>query len=384
MKRKLFSKILTRVSSPEAIVVTGIRRVGKTTLLRQVFETIASKNKLFLDLENPIHQKYFEEENFDAIKYNFETLGINAAQKAYIFLDEIQLVKVLPSIVKYLADHYPFKFFLTGSSSFYMKNLFSESLSGRKILYELYPLDFSEFLELKGKKLRIQQGTVNEAVYKTVVPLYREYIEFGGFPGVVVKPTVSEKNEALDDIFTAYYQKEVLTLGGFRNNQVIRDLILLLASRVGSRIDVQKISAELGVSRVTIQEYLAFLEATYFIYLIPPFTANRDVEIRSSKKVYFVDSGLVKKLSNADFGSLFENMIFHQLKSKGEIRYYQKKSGVEIDFIVDKQGWEVKLKPTNQDEKRLTRLAKDIHLKKTHIISFHFSKEFAEYGFQIM
>src|SRR3989344_8763388 len=153
MKRKLYSKIIDRLDALEAIVVTGMRRVGKTTLLKQVYDSLKSDNKIFLDLENPINQKYFSEENYEAIKYTLETLGVNLTQKAYVFLDEIQFVGSIPSVVKYLMDHYQIKFFLTGSSSFYLKNLFSESLAGRKIIYELSPLDFEEFLELKGAGL---------------------------------------------------------------------------------------------------------------------------------------------------------------------------------------------------------------------------------------
>ncbi len=117
--------------------LTGMRRTGKTTLLNHIFGSIESQNKIFLDLENPINRKYFEEENYERIKKSFEFMGIDFETRAYIFLDEIQFVKNLPSIAKYLIDHYRVKFILTGSASFYMKNLFTESLAGRKYIFEL-------------------------------------------------------------------------------------------------------------------------------------------------------------------------------------------------------------------------------------------------------
>lgn len=383
MKRDLFKTIIQRIESPEAIVITGMRRVGKTTLLKQVYDDLESDNKLFLDLENPVNQSYFTEENFDTIRYQFEVLGIHSKKRAYIFLDEIQYVKNLPSVVKYLMDNNNYKFFLTGSASFYLKNLFSESLAGRKIIYELFPLTFAEYLSLKGEKYSIPRGAITKSLYNTFAPLYLEYVEYGAFPQVVTKESKDEKKEVLADIFSSYFNKEVLTIGQFRSNQTIRDLILLLSARIGSKIEVQKLASELNVSRPSIQEYLAFLEGTYFLALVPPHSTNKDVEIRGAKKVYFCDSGLVNYLGNVDKGALFENTIFHQLRTYGALSYYQRKSGVEIDFIVDKKtGWEVKYKAKKEDKARLERLAREISLSKYNILSFE-PAESARYGFQL-
>lgn len=384
MKRKLFQKIWERIDTPEAIVVTGMRRVGKTVLFQQIYDELKSQNKIFLDLENPVNQKYFEEQNYEAIRYQFEILGINSSERSYIFLDEIQFVKNVPSVVKYLMDHHPYKFFLTGSASFYLKNLFTESLAGRKILYELYPLDFDEFLELKEQKLSVPEGDINEALYQTFIPLYREYMEYGGFPGVIGKTSVDEKKEALKEIFTSYFNKEVLGIGEFRNNTIVRDLILLLATRAGSKIDIQKLASELGVSRVTINEYLAFLEGTYFITLISPYSTNRDTEIRGAKKVYLCDTGLLNVLGKAESGAVFENMVFHQLKKSGEVKYYQRKSMVEVDFVVnEKESWEVKIKASSHDIKLVNRIGGELGLEKNHVVSLEFVDLPVTYGFQI-
>lgn len=99
-----------------------------------------------MDLENPLNRKYFEESHYERIKITFEFLGLDFSQKTFVFLDEMQFVKNLPSVVKYFIDHYKVKFFLTGSASFYLKNLFTESLVGRKYIFELFPLTFNEFL----------------------------------------------------------------------------------------------------------------------------------------------------------------------------------------------------------------------------------------------
>lgn len=122
--RKLIPKLAKEINSQRIVVLTGMRQTGKTTLMRQIFDLVDSKNKIFIDLENPLNQKVFEEENFDNILLNFKELGINPKKKSYIFLDEIQLAPQVSQAIKYLYDHYRIKFFLTGSSSFYLKNLF--------------------------------------------------------------------------------------------------------------------------------------------------------------------------------------------------------------------------------------------------------------------
>lgn len=367
-------------------MVTGMRRVGKTTLLRQIFDDLETDNRLFLDMENPVNQKYFEEENYEAIKYQLEKLGVDASRRPFVFLDEIQMVKNAPSVVKYLVDHYKWKFFLTGSSSFYLKNLFSESLAGRKIIFELNPLDFEEFLLLKGSSLKIPV-IVTEAIYSTIIPLYREYLEYGGFPGVVAKGSFDEKREALAEIFTTYYEKEVLGIGGFKNNQTVRDLILLLCGRVGSKIDVSKLAAELGTSRVTINEYLAFLEGTYLVYFVSPFSSSSDVEIRGAKKLYLCDSGLINHLGKVSMGNVFENLVYSQLKARGGVKYYQRKSGTEIDFVVnEKEAWEVKWKASSRDVARIENLANELGIKMGGVVSFEYVGEEIEgvrYGFQL-
>jgi len=384
--RNIFDEIKPYFYVPEAIVITGMRRTGKTTLLNWIYEQIESKNKIFLDLENPLNCRYFEEENYERIKKNIEFLGIDFTAKSFIFLDEIQFVKNLPSIAKYFIDHYGVKFFLTGSASFYLKNLFTESLAGRKYIFELFPLTFREFLLFKDVSFNIPYDKpVDKTIYETIAPFYDEYIQYGGFPAVVLKTTPEEKKKAIDDIFTSFFQLEVMQLGDFRRNETIRDLMLLLAQRIGSKLDVQKISKELGISRPTLKEYLAFLEGTYFIKLIPPFSKGKDTEIRKMPKIYLCDCGLVNHLVKIDPGMVFENCVFQTLRTKGTLHYYQKKTGVEIDFILNKElAYEIKLKPYESDLKRLMAIASELDLKEYRLISKEYCQlENTIFGFQL-
>lgn len=319
--RTVFKEIKQYLQSSEAVILTGMRRTGKTTILNSLHEQTSSKNKLFLDLENPLNRKYFEEENYEKIKSTLEFLGIDFKKQAYIFLDEIHYIKKLPSIVKYFIDHYKVKFFLTGSASFYLKNLFTESLAGRKVIFEVFPLTFREFLSFKKAKLKIPRDAseITKSVFDTIDRLYDEYLLYGGFPEVVLKENAQAKAKALEDIFTSFFQLEVLQLGDFRRNEVIRDLMLLLMQNIGSKIDIQKISRDLKISRPALYDYIAFLEGTYFIKTIRPFSKGRSTELRKTPKVYMCDTGLANHFARLAAGHIFENSVFQNLRIQGEI-----------------------------------------------------------------
>lgn len=377
IRRDIHDEIIKYLDSPDALVITGMRRVGKTTLLKQIHDEIPSSNKVYIDLENPQNRKPFETQDYDQIKANLALNGLDFSQKTYIFLDEIQQIPNLPSIAKYLIDNFGVKFFLTGSASFYFKNLFSESLAGRKFIFELFPLSFKEFLRFKAPNLKLpdSEKEVTEFFFEKIMTPFKEYLFFGGFPGVVARNSTDEKNRALDDIFTAYFQFEVERLGDFQKTRVLRDLLILLMQRVGSKLSISKIAGEMGVSRQTLASYVSFFEQTYFLNLVRPFSKNPDTEIRKAPKVYFCDTGLLNRFVNLDSGRILENTVFNLLKLKGQINYYQKKSGVEIDFILDKKGaFEVKQKPDWRDFEKLSRLSETIGISNRKIVLMEFSK----------
>ena len=374
----------SNLASKETIVITGMRRVGKTTLLKYIFEQVKSDNKLTIDLENPLNRKIFEESDYERIKTSLEGLGLDFKKRTYLFLDEIQFSPNMPSVVKYFLDHYQVKFFLTGSASFYLKNLFSESLAGRKCLFELYPFNFQEFLALKENNL-VFPKKLTQFLWQKFSSFYEEYLEFGGFPGVILKTSKQEKITALQEVFSSYFQMEVKQLGDFKKDEKIRDMLLLLAERVGSKLDVQKLSQELGLARETVHQYLAFLEGTYFIHTIKPFSQSRDIEIRKTPKIYLCDCGLANQIAKLNRGSLFEQAIFQGLKPKGEINYYQRKSGAEIDFILNKKSaFEVKITPQQTDLNGLSRVCQEIGIKDYKLISLNYSKlNKIIYGFEV-
>lgn len=380
-QRKIEKELKKELESEKIIVLTGMRRTGKTCLAKHIFDSIKSLNKAYLDLENPLNRKIFEEDNYDNIWKNLLPLGISYDKKCYIFLDEVQNMKNIPSVVKYLFDHYNVNFFLTGSSSYYLKNLFSESMSGRKFIFEIYPLDFEEYLWFCEKKkefpskLQDKEKSKNKVAYELYKKDYEQYLEYGGFPAVVLERDIDRKKKELNDIFTSYFELDVKTLSDFRNMNKFRDLIILLSARSGSKLEISKLSRELQISRETVYSYLAFLEHTYFIFLIDPFSKNSDREVSGAKKVYLCDTGMIKILGGADAGSIFENSVFANLKKYGAINYYQRRTGAEIDFIIDKKiALEAKNRGGRFDVNKTKKIADGLGLK----TAFVASKEYSE------
>ncbi len=379
-RRKLHPELKKWVDKKTIVVLTGMRQAGKTTLMRMLFDGIGGRNKVFLDVENPIVQRIFNEADYDNIWANLKGYGISAQQKAYIFLDEVQAMPEAVKAVKYLFDHYNVQFFITGSSSFYLKNLFPESLAGRKTVFELYPLDFEEFLVFKKapkefhKTFSDRDANKNRISYEKTIKLYEEYLKFGGLPKVVLIESEDEKKAIIEDIYKSYFEKDVRMLADFRDIRKLQELILLLMQRAGSKVNISRLSSELGISRETVYSYMTFLEATYFISLIRPFSRSVDREVSGSRKIYLCDTGILNHLAQVSSGAILENAVFNCIKKLGTVNYYERRGGKEIDFILRKSSiaLEVKERGTDFDKRDIAGFVTSLKLKEGYVITKSF------------
>jgi uncharacterized protein len=136
--RNIYPALKAHLLKKQVTVITGMRRTGKTTLVKQLMGESAMKQQAYFDLERIDNRLLFSEQNYDYIVLALKQRGLDFSGRVLIGIDEIQLVPNLPSVVKYLYDNYDIKFILTGSSSYYLKNAFQESLAGRKQIFELY------------------------------------------------------------------------------------------------------------------------------------------------------------------------------------------------------------------------------------------------------
>lgn len=376
LPRKIFPELAEHLNQRYITVITGMRRVGKSTALKYLLDKVPHANKLYLDLERIENRYIFQQNTYKDVQIDLEIQGIDFSKPAVVALDEIQLVPTITSILKYFYDTFPVKFLVTGSSSFYLRNHFFESLAGRKHVFEMYPLDFVEFVQFRGGDTSILERFAfqpyQQGLYLKFKDLYEEYLRFGGFPEVVLANDIKEKEMTLKDVVNAYIDLDIRLVADFEISGTLYKLIRLLASRAGNALDISKIAAVLGIDRNKTAGYLELLEKTYFIHTISPYSRSVDREISKRKKIYLADTGILQQLAQVSSGQVLENQVFLQLMKLGEVSYYQKKSGQEIDFIFRKNtACEVKETPHSGDFTVLNNRSASLGMENTLLIGKH-------------
>ena len=372
--RLLFPALKDALSDRRAVVITGMRRVGKTTSLHWLLDQVSSSNKIYLDLERLDQRAVFQESNYDLVINFLRNRGLDSNQPMTVALDEIQYVPNLPSVVKYLADNYQIKFLLTGSSSFYLKNYFTESLAGRKVVFEMFPLTFGEFLDFRGVTHQTREQFADMRFdpyeFERLKDHYEDYLLYGGLPSVVLEERPSARKDILNDIFSSYINIDVRTLADFQKMGELQQLLRVLALRIGNKVDVTKLASVVGVSRPTLLQFLEFLEKTYVIARVPAY-AGGDKPTALGKKLYFCDNGIAGILAQVSEGALFENAIYSQLRRFGNLAYLAKSSEYEIDFVLQQKkpvAFEVKYHPTSSDSEKLNRIADKHGIKQRWVV----------------
>lgn len=382
--RFIYKSLSDHLSKKQITVLTGMRRTGKTTLVKQLMKDSKIKQQFYFDLERMDNRSLFSEENYESIVYALTQRGADFSEKVLIGIDEIQLVKNLPSVLKYLYDTYDIKFIITGSSAYYMKNMFSESLAGRKKIFEVYPLSFSELLAFNGISFSeiplSQAGIFSKSEYGRLKDYYETYINYGGFPEVVLSTTIADKKDMIQDIISSYINFDIALLSDIRDPANFYKLIKLLSVRIGTKLDISKLASMMGISRIIIENYLDLLEQSYLIRTIPVLSNSPDREITKARKIYFLDNGIASISADAGSGAMFENAVFNQLLHKGSISYFQLKTGKEIDFILNKEAcFEVKETATESDLKTVSNLAQNLSIDQYNVIGRHPVKIFDGY-----
>jgi len=379
--RSIYDSLKDHLLKKQITVLTGMRRTGKTTLVKQLLADAEIKQQFYFDLERMDNRLLFSEHNYENVVYTLIQQGADFSQKIIIAIDEIQLVPNIPSVLKYLYDTYAIKFIVTGSSSFYIKNLFSESLAGRKKIFEIYPLSFVEFLHFKGLPYPEQSitdaGKFLQSEYERLKTYYEEYINYGGFPEVVLEPAIEDKKDLIQEILSSYINFDISALSDIRNPANLYKLIKLLSVRIGTRLDISKLTSVAGISRPSVENYLYLLENSYLIRTIPVLSNSPDREITKARKIYFLDNGIASAVAELSSGSKFENAVFNQLLHRGEVAYYQLKNGKEIDFILNKEiAFEVKETATEDDKKQVLALSANLQINNCYVVGRHPVKVF--------
>ncbi len=345
--RKILQRIIPFLQDNEIIAIHGSRQVGKTSLLHYIIENILKKefltsNIFYIDLEDFALLDMCNKGPDEVMRY-ITSKGADVNRKIYLLIDEIQYVENPSSFLKLFFDRYKgmIKLIVSGSSSFLIKKKFKDSLVGRIIDFELFPLDFEEFLSFRDFSYKL--NNLPESIHRELLPLYTEYIIFGGYPAIVLEKDQEKKEIKLKQIINTYIKRDIRDIAYIKNINKFNNLIRILASQSGSLLNVSELSNTVGLSKKTIEEYIFILQSTYIIKLLSPFHKNVRSELTKMPKVFMEDTGMMNILINKTFsqtitGALLETSIYSILRRNietGNFYFWRTNKGHEIDFIID-------------------------------------------------
>lgn len=352
-KRFVVDEITKYLQTDDIVVIHGARQVGKTSILMYLQEQLeqAGEQTYYIDLEDSRFISLLDKGVDELVTYlgeqGFDSLDFRKAdKKLFVMIDEIQYLANPSSFLKLLADHHRYlKIIVSGSSSFEMKSKFKDSLVGRTVNFEIYPLSFREFLLFRNIPFQPSEQ-FTEMKTNELRNLFVEFAAYGGYPKIVLTPQVSMKERYLQQIIDTYVRKDIRDLAEIKDINKFNRLLEILASQSGNLLNINELSNTIAVSRETVERYLFLLEQTYVVRLVRPFSRNVRSELTKTPKVFFYDTGLMqmlwlKRLQKEVIGSVFETCIFSELvKHYGaeKVYYWRTQDKKEIDFIVRSGG----------------------------------------------
>lgn len=329
ISRILQHVIESKLNQHKAIILLGPRQVGKTTLLKKIFNN--NNEMLWLNGDEFDVRALFE--NISAAR-----LDLIFANKKYVVIDEAQRIKNIGLKLKLITDQLPhIQLIATGSSSFDLANQVNEPLTGRKWQYQMYPISFQEMVN--------HHGLLAE---KRLIP---HRLVYGYYPDVINHP--SEEKAVLHQLTDSYLYKDILMWEQVKKPDNLLKLLQALALQIGSQVSYAEIGQICGLDSKTVEKYIILLEQCFIIFRLGSFSRNLRNELKSSKKIYFYDNGIRNALianfslpeQRQDIGALWENfLIAERIKNNAyhdiwvNHWFWRTKNQQEIDYIEERDG----------------------------------------------
>lgn len=329
VSRKILKEISSLLTDKRIIIISGMRRVGKSTLLTEIMTLLSSTNKTYCYVN-------FEDECFlgfeakDFEKLNEILIEIYGSSDFYFF-DEIQNINNFESFVRRLQDDGK-KIFLTGSNSSLLSKEFGTKLTGRYKMFELYPFSFEEFLLKNNYNLdkEIKFKTEEKAEIKSY---FSSYMDLGGIPEYL-------ENKDIDYIKTIYdniLYRDIISRYNIKSQKVLKELVNILSTNISSPYTYNSIKKTLNLSNaITVKEYISHLSNSYLFFEVLRFNYSVKKQLNYPRKIYIIDPAFFNIIGitfKTNFGRIFENIVFIELKRrKYDIFYFQEKH--ECDFII--------------------------------------------------
>ncbi|MFZ5903210.1 MAG: ATP-binding protein [Chloroflexota bacterium] len=318
---------------PHAIIVSGLRRAGKSTLLLQLAHRLGRDQFYYINFEDDRFLGFGAEDANDLFQMLVEVFG---ERRAFI-IDEIQNIPGWEHFVRRFMDM-GFKFYITGSNASLLSRELGTRLTGRYVPIELFPFSFKEYLEFKGESLPNlgRMTTVDKARLQTAL---QSYLNAGGLPEALKYPELPLLRTLYDDVL----YRDIATRYRLDAVTAIRELAFYLMSNPASQVSFNRLKGQFRVGSVnTIKNYIGYMENSWLLFTMNVYDYSVKRQQIAPKKIYGIDTGLINAVGfgfSPNTGRLLENLIFLALRRKSrDIYYFMSAGGYEVDFYLPEKG----------------------------------------------
>ena len=341
IERDLLPSVLNQLESREVVVLKGIRRSGKSTLMAQIIGHLLDnetdpRHILRVNLEEP---SFSPEYSVDLLEQIYRTYRerLNPHAKCWLFLDEIQNIPGWESWVRGRSETEELKIFITGSSSHVLSREIGTKLTGRQVSFEVFPLSFTEYLKFNETSINDELDFIRS---KAVIrKLFREYVLHGGFPEVVLKSRADDKKLLLKNYFEDILFRDIATRHQIRDTASLRNIAVYLLTNTARLTSINKLKKNFTISQDKTENYVSALLESYLVFHLHKFSFSLKSTLRAGFKPYAIDTGLRNRVAfsfSEDSGHLIENIIFCHLKQQFDDVFFLA-GDHETDFAI-KQG----------------------------------------------
>lgn len=328
--REIYEQLLANADFKKALIILGPRQVGKATLIQKVAEQISPAYLYLNGDEFPVQQALQNA--------NLAFLKAFVGDYKCIVIDEAQRIPNIGLTVKIMLDNIQgIQLMVTGSSSLELASTINEPLTGRKWEYQLFPLSWNELV--KGLGLMHSLASLSNLLI------------FGLYPEVVT--SAGQEIPVLSNLASSYLYRDLLNYQGIRRPELLSRILQALAWQVGSEVSFNKLSQTVQADKNTVQNYIDLLEKSFIIKKLNPFSRNLRGEINKSRKIYFVDNGILNSVTGnysplpnrSDVGGLWENFLIGERQKMlryngfyGRVYFWRNVAGQEIDYLEEIDG----------------------------------------------